>query len=151
MDPSLGPKGTKPAWHDSEVTEQQARYDRIAAGYAAWWAPVHRPATLGLLDEIAPAMASGATRVLDIGCGTGALAGAVAVRWPRARVTGVDISAGMLAIAARTVEELPGSAGDRVALVHAPAEALPFPDGAFDVAVTAFVLQLVPSRARALG
>jgi ubiquinone/menaquinone biosynthesis C-methylase UbiE len=132
------------------VTEQQARYDRIAAGYAAWWSPIHRPATLGLLDEIAPAMASGATRVLDIGCGTGALAGEVAVRWPHARVTGLDISAGMLAIAARTVAGLPDGAAGRVALVQAPADSLPFADGSFDVAVTAFVLQLVPSRARAL-
>ena len=31
------------------MTDQEARYDRIAEGYAAWWAPVHRPGTLGLL------------------------------------------------------------------------------------------------------
>ena len=42
-----GPKGTKAAWHDWGMTDQEARYDRIAEGYAAWWAPVHRPATLG--------------------------------------------------------------------------------------------------------
>ena len=150
MDPSLGPKGTKPTWHDRGVTDQQARYDRIAEGYAEWWSPIHRPATLGLLDEIAPALDAGATRILDIGCGTGALVAEVVARWPSARVTGVDISAGMLAIAARTVDALPDGAGDRVTLVGAPANRLPFTDGAFDVVVSAFVLQLVPSRPRAL-
>lgn len=150
MDPSLGPKGTKPAWHDRGVTDQEARYDRIAEGYAEWWSPIHRPATLGLLDEIAPAMDAGASRVLDIGCGTGALAAAIVDRWPAARVTGVDISAGMLAIAARTADALPGGAGERMTLVQAPADRLPFSDGAFDLAVSAFVLQLVPSRPRVL-
>ena len=150
MDPSVGPKGTKPAWHDRGVTDQQARYDRIAEGYAEWWSPIHRPATLGLLDEIAPALDAGATRVLDIGCGTGALVAEIALRWPAARVTGVDISAGMLAIAARTVDALPRGGGDRVTLVQAPAHQLPFADEAFEVAVSAFVLQLVPSRPRAL-
>ena len=39
-------------WHDRRMTDQEARYDRIAEGYAAWWSPVHRPGTLGLLDEV---------------------------------------------------------------------------------------------------
>ncbi len=132
------------------VSDQEARYDRIAEGYAEWWSPIHRPATLGLLEEIAPAMDAGATRVLDIGCGTGALVAGIVARWPRAHVTGVDLSAGMLAIAARTVEALPGGAGDRVTLLQAPADRLPLADGAIDVAVSAFVLQLVPSRPRVL-
>lgn len=132
------------------MTDQEARYDRIAAGYAAWWSPVHRPATLGVLEDIAPALDDGATRVLDIGCGTGALIAEIVSRWPRAHVTGIDLSAGMLAISARTVDVLPGSAGDRVTLVQAPADRLPLADASFDVAVSAFVLQLVPSRPRAL-
>ncbi len=132
------------------MTNQEARYDRIAEGYAEWWSPIHRPATMELLDEIAPAMDAGATRVLDIGSGTGALAAEIAARWPRAHITGVDISARMLAIAARTVAALPDRACDRVTLVRAPADRLPFADGTFDIAVSAFVLQLVPSRPRAL-
>ena len=35
------------------MTTQEARYDRIAEGYAEWWSPVHRPATLRLLDVLA--------------------------------------------------------------------------------------------------
>lgn len=144
------------------MTDQQARYDRIAEGYAEWWSPIHRPATLGLLDEITPAVmarsmarstagsTAGAIRILDVGCGTGALVAALADRWHGARVTGVDISAGMLAVASRAIDGLPDAVGNRVTLVQAPADGLPFDDGSFDIAVTAFVLQLVPSRHRAL-
>ncbi len=132
------------------MTDQEARYDRIAEGYARWWAPVHRPATLALLEEIAPAVTNGATSILDVGCGTGALAAAAVERWPAVRVTGVDVSAGMLAVAARELGALDASTRDRVSLVQATADRLPFADGDFDIVVTAFVLQLVPSRNRAL-
>ena len=132
------------------MTDEEARYDRIAEGYARWWSPVHRPATLTLLDEIEPAVAAGATRVLDIGCGTGALAAAAVRRWRDVRVTGVDASVGMLAVAARELGTLDASIRDRVSLVQATADQLPFDDGGFDVVVTAFVLQLVPSRYQAL-
>lgn len=145
-----GPKGPKPAWHDWGVSDQEARYDRIADGYATFWSPVHRPATLALLDELAPAVEAGATRLLDQGCGTGALAAAAVARWPHVRVTGVDISAGMLAVAKRELDRLPSAASDRIDLVQAPADRLPFGDGAFDAVTSAFVLQLVPSRFRAL-
>jgi ubiquinone/menaquinone biosynthesis C-methylase UbiE len=132
------------------VPDQEARYDRIADGYATWWSPVHRPATLALLDEIAPAVEAGATRILDVGSGTGALAGAAVTRWPHVRVTGIDVSAGMLTVAKRELDGLPAGASDRVTLVQAPADRLPFDDGSFDVVTSAFVLQLVPSRYRAL-
>ena len=132
------------------MTDQEARYDRIAEGYAEWWSPIHRPATLEVLDEIAPEIESGATRLLDIGCGTGALAAAAVTRWPDVRVTGADVSAGMLSVAERELGALPARARDRIELVLAPAERLPLPDGSIDVAVTTFVLQLVPSAYRAL-
>jgi len=132
------------------VTDQQARYDRIADGYARWWSPVHRRGTLGLLDEISAAVDAGATRILDVGCGTGALVAEIARRHPGVRVTGVDLSAAMLAIAARELRGLLAGAAGRTDLVQAPADGLPFPDGAFHVVVSAFVLQLVPSRHRAL-
>lgn len=130
------------------MTGQESRYDRIAEGYATYWSPVHRPSTLRLLDEAAAAGRS-AKRVLDVGSGTGAMAVAAAERWPDAAIDGVDISAGMLAIARRTIAAA-GDAGRRVALAQAPADRLPFADGTFDLVLTAFVLQLVPSRPRAL-
>jgi demethylmenaquinone methyltransferase / 2-methoxy-6-polyprenyl-1,4-benzoquinol methylase len=71
-------------------------------------------------------------RILDLGCGTGDLAAALARRG--ARVTGVDISAGMLA-AARS-RGLPG-----VDLVCGSAFRLPFRHGAFAGVASAFVLR----------
>jgi ubiquinone/menaquinone biosynthesis C-methylase UbiE len=132
------------------MTDQQARYDRIADGYATWWSPVHREATLRLLDEADEEVAAGARRVLDVGCGTGAMAVAAAGRWPSVVVDGVDASDGMLAIARRELDAIPGPIRDRVRYRQGYADRLPFDDGTFDVVLSAFVLQLVPSRPRAL-
>ncbi len=131
------------------MTGQETRYDRIAEGYATYWSPVHRAATLKLLDEVAPDIAAGGRRIVDVGCGTGALAVDAVTRWAEVEVEATDISAGMLALAARAVAAArPG--GHRVHLTRAPADGLPFPGGSADLALAAFVLQLVPSRPRAL-
>jgi len=132
------------------MADQEARYDRIAEGYATWWSPVHRPATLGLLDEIAADVEAGARRLLDVGCGTGSLAAAAVLRWPGVEVEAVDASAGMLRVAERTRAGLPDAAGSRIRLHHAHADRLGLPERTVDVAMTAFVLQLVPSAFRAL-
>jgi len=132
------------------MTDQQVRYDRVAEGYATWWSPVHRGASLRLLDEADEEMATGGRRILDVGCGTGAMAVAAAVRWPSADVDGVDASDGMLAIARRELEAQPDRVRSRVRYAHGYADRLPFADGTFDVVLSAFVLQLVPSRPRAL-
>ncbi len=159
------------------MTDQEARYDRIAEGYATWWAPIHMPATLGLVRRVDDALAAdgarraaagadaepGAARpagvdadaetplrVLDAGCGTGLLLAALADGRPDARLTGVDLSAGMLAIARRNLLAAGTGIADRCTLVQASLDHLPFPDASFDVVTSAFVLQLVPNRHRAL-
>lgn len=132
------------------MTDQETRYDRIADGYATWWSPVHRSATLKLLDEVDADVGAGPAAVLDVGCGTGALAAAAVVRWPAAMVDALDASTGMLRLAERERANLPAQAAARLRLGHGYADRLPFEDGTFDVAVSAFVLQLVPSRHRAL-
>ena len=38
------------------VEDQAARYDRIAEGYARYWAPIIRPASVQLLDDLDPIM-----------------------------------------------------------------------------------------------
>ena len=78
--------------------------------------------------------------MLEVGCGTGRLAAALAERG--ARVWGVDPSAGMLAQAR-------ASAGSAVGLKQGRAEALPFKDGWFERAVLRLVVHLV-DRSRAL-
>lgn len=132
------------------MTEQAERYDRIAQGYARWWAPVLAPAVEGLLDRAAQWLGQQPIRVLDVGTGTGQLALGVVARWPRASVVGVDASAGMREMADALADERLGADRHRFRSEVAFAEDLPFPDGAFDLALSSFVYQLVPNRARAL-
>lgn len=85
-----------------------------------------RPAMLALAGDVT------GRRVLDAGCGSGALSAALRDRG--AVVTGIDASAGMLALARRRL-------GDDVALhVLDLNNRLPFADGAFDDVVASLVL-----------
>ena len=87
--------------------------------------------------------------VLDLGCGAGFDA-FVAARLvgPSGRVAGVDLSPEMLACA----ETARGAAGlPHVEFREAAAEALPFPDADFDVAISNGVLNLIPGKPAALA
>lgn len=135
--------------------EGEGRYDRLAEGYARFWAPVIRPGAERVLDLAAPAVGAALTRtaeprLLDVGSGTGTLAIAALDRWPALRVTGIDPSGGMLSVAREQAEQRLGPRAERYATEVAYADELPFDDGAFDLAVSSFVLQLVPSRLAAL-
>jgi SAM-dependent methyltransferase len=131
--------------------DQTERYDRIAAGYAAWWAPVLAPAVTELLDRFQPAIDTGIGRLVDVGTGTGQLALGALERWPGLEVVGVDPSSEMCAMADGEADRrLSASDRDRFRTAVAFADALPFEDGTMDAALSSFVLQLVPNRARAL-
>jgi ubiquinone/menaquinone biosynthesis C-methylase UbiE len=133
------------------MTEQAERYDRIATGYARWWAPIIAPQAVGVLAHLEPAIAAGARRIVDIGTGTGTLAIAALRRWPDIEVVGVDASAGMAEVAAEEVDRLlDASDRRRFDTRVAFADDMPFDDGQFDVAMSSFVFQLVPNRFRAL-
>jgi ubiquinone/menaquinone biosynthesis C-methylase UbiE len=132
------------------MTEMAERYDQIAEGYARWWAPVLAPAVERLLDRADGWLADRALRVLDIGTGTGQLAIGAVSRWGGISVVGVDASAEMRAMAEALADRSLGPARDRFQAEVAFADTLPFADGAFDVALSSFVFQLVPNRARAL-
>jgi SAM-dependent methyltransferase len=84
-------------------------------------------------------------RWLDVGCGTGALTGAILnLASPRA-VDGVDPSPGFLAAAERRV------ADQHVRFTVGDATSLPFDAGAFDAVVSGLVLNFIPDRARAVA
>jgi SAM-dependent methyltransferase len=107
-------------------------YDSFAEAYSAENennlvnAYYERPGMLALAGDVA------GRRILDAGCGSGALS--VALRDRGAVVTGIDASAGMLALARRRL-------GDDVALhVVDLSDRLPFDDGAFDDVVASLVL-----------
>lgn len=111
---------------------EASEYEDFAAAYAednesnVWNAFYERPAMLELAGDV------GGLRVLDAGCGSGALAAALA--GGGAAVTGVDLSAGLLEIAARRL-------GTAVVLRRADlAEPLSFAGGSFDLVVASLVL-----------
>jgi SAM-dependent methyltransferase len=84
-----------------------------------------------------------ASRVLDVGCGTGVLAreafGRVGLD---GRVVGLDLNEGMLAVAARAEPRVEWRRGD--------AASLPFEDACFDVVVSQFALMYFPDRVSSL-
>jgi SAM-dependent methyltransferase len=133
------------------MTEQAERYDRISEGYARWWAPVIGPSALAAIGEVAGAIDAGASQILDVGTGTGTLAIELVRRWPHVRVTAIDASAGMIEEAGGEADRLLGpDERSRLDLRVALADDLGLADGSIDVAVSSFVLQLVPNRFRAL-
>jgi SAM-dependent methyltransferase len=86
-----------------------------------------------------------------VGTGTGTLAIAALRRWPSITVTAIDASAGMIATAGAEADRLLTPAQrERLDLRVAFADDLRLDAGSIDVAVSSFVLQLVPSRPRAL-
>lgn len=77
-------------------------------------------------------------RVLDVACGTGDVAFRIHRMLPEARVTGIDLSPGMLAIARdKMAKEAPG-AGGSVEFIEGDCLDLPFPDDSFDLVTVAY-------------
>ena len=87
-------------------------------------------------------------RVLDVGCGTAIVAREVASRLgATGAVTGIDLSASMLAVASAT------AARERLTIEwrEGNAEQLPFHDGAFDLVLCQFALMFVADKVAALS
>lgn len=90
--------------------------------------------------------ASGVDRVLDVGCGTGHLAAAVAALADApAQVLGVDISAAYIEYAKRH------ACDPRLSFQTGDACALGFPDASFDAVLSMLVLHFVPRAADAIA
>lgn len=127
---------------DGDRTAEQ--YNAMAESYAAeaegniFNALYERPATIALLGDVS------GLRVLEVGCGAGAL-----TEWlvdQGARVTAMDVSRRMLDLAGRRV-------GGRATLITASVDApLHFqPDNSVDLVVASLVLHYVQNWESALG
>src|SRR5947209_10699887 len=115
------------AWWDRDADAYQAEHGDFLGDTDLVWCPEGlREADIGLLGEVA------GRRVLEVGCGAAAGARWLATRG--ARPVGLDLSAGMLRHARAGARR----AGVPVPLVQADATRLPFRDGTFDLAFTAF-------------
>jgi ubiquinone/menaquinone biosynthesis C-methylase UbiE len=127
----------------------EAAYDRFAAAYRDWWAPVIAPAAIRLLDRLdGHVPADVPSTIVDIGTGTGTLALAALDRWPKAHVIGVDPSQRILELAEDAARER--NEGHRLRTQVGEAGRLPLEDQSADAAMSSFVLQLVPNRAAAV-
>lgn len=89
-------------------------------------------------------------RVLDVGSGPGLLVAEMAQAvGPSGHVTGLDISDDMLALSRTRCAD--PAISERVSFVKANAVALPFPDAAFDVAISTQVYEYVADLKTALA
>ncbi|MDO5476209.1 MAG: ubiquinone/menaquinone biosynthesis methyltransferase [Eubacteriales bacterium] len=117
------------------------RYDRanarISLGLEQGWKK--------LLVKRLLAGAGPGQQILDVCCGTGDIAIAAARRATGTRVTGLDFSPAMLAVAREK-----GRGLSNLQWVQGDAMELPFPDGTFSAACISFGLRNTPDHARVL-
>ena len=115
------------AWWDADADDYLAEHGGDIGVVDFLWCPEGlREAEAQLLGDVA------GRRVLEVGCGS-----APCARWlaaAGAEPVGLDLSGGML----RHAAALNAATGLAVPLVQAGAERLPFADGTFDVACSAF-------------
>ena len=123
------------------MSADQIRFDDGAAyeRYMGLWS---QAAGETFLDWLAPGPG---LRWLDVGCGNGAFTERLAGRCTPVSIDGIDPSEGQLAYA-RTRPALRAAR-----LLQGDAMALPYPDGAFDVAVMPLVIFFVPEPARGVA
>ena len=119
-------------------------FDRAAATYDAVGVPFFGPVAEGLVAELAPGPGE---RVLDLGCGRGAvLAAAARLVGPSGRAVGVDLAPEMVRRTALDLEALA-----QVSVLVDDASAPSWPAASFDVVASSLVLPFLPEPSTALG
>jgi SAM-dependent methyltransferase len=117
---------------------EHAGWQQAAAHYQSTFAAATGEFAEALLDA---AEIGAGSRILDLCCGTGLVAGAATARG--AVVSGLDFSPAMLAVARATHADLHFAEGD--------AESLPFPDASFDAVVSNFGVHHLARPERAVA
>lgn len=122
--------------------DSPALFDRIATTYDR----VNRVLSFGVdslwRKQVVRRLPRGA--ILDLACGTGELALAIAEK-EGVQVTGLDLSEGMLEVARRRTD------GHGITLIHGDAQQLPLPEASFDATTIAFGIRNVPDVPAALA
>jgi phosphatidylethanolamine/phosphatidyl-N-methylethanolamine N-methyltransferase len=119
-----------------DADDVRAAYKRWAGFYDVVFGGV---STIGRRRAVELANRMPGSRVLEVGVGTGL---ALPHYLPMKRITGIDLSAEMLAQAHKRVAEL--RLANVEALRELDAEATDFADASFDIAVAMFVASVVP-------
>jgi ubiquinone/menaquinone biosynthesis C-methylase UbiE len=138
--------GHESLWRDTATADAERARDlaaRLERRAKAEDEVAARDIYLGLLD-----IAAG-ERVLDVGCGSGAVTRDIARRvGAHGQAIGLDPSPALLAVARELARET--GLGDRVEFHEGSALRLPFPDRSFDAVVCVTVLSHVPGGEAAI-
>lgn len=131
---------------ETKGKEVEEMFDSIAPAYdfmnTAMTFGLHRNWRDTALDRAAEAFrelsATTPASILDVATGTGEVALEMHRRWPKASITGVDLSEGMLDIARRKLASLPEAEKKLIAFEAGDCLALRFPDNTFDMVTVAY-------------
>ncbi len=123
---------------DDPVLKQ---YARLAQRYDTRWSSYVEATTRETLRRFD---APPATKLLDVGCGTGTLLHTIGRSHPKVQLWGIDPSREMLAIAHNKL-------GSHANLKLGQAESLPFPDHFFDIVVSTSVFHYLRDPHKVLG
>ena len=96
-------------------------------------------------DLVRRAQLRSGEELLDVACGTGVVARLAAKKVESGHATGLDLNAGMLAVARGVLGE-----GPPVNWMEGSALDLPFPSGRFDAVLCQLGLQFFPDQLKAL-
>ena len=131
------------AWENAAVGDEHWQLEGSAAElYQRYVVPAIT--TRWAEDLVHRAQPRAGEAVLDVACGTGVVARLAAKAVARGQVTGLDLNAGMLAVA----RGMP-SQGAPINWIEGSALDLPFPPDSFDVVLCQLGLQFFPDQERA--
>jgi ubiquinone/menaquinone biosynthesis C-methylase UbiE len=130
---------------DQSTLSYRTFSDNAAENYERYFVPALGAPIAG--DLVGRAALRAGERVLDVACGTGIVARLAAEQvGATGTVAGLDVNPGMLAVARSAIPD-----ETTVDWHEASAEAMPLPDGVFDVVLCQMGLQFIPDRSAALA
>jgi ubiquinone/menaquinone biosynthesis C-methylase UbiE len=88
-------------------------------------------------------------RIIDVGCGFGAMNIVLAYRFVDSEIVGIDLSDPLLRLANRSVQA--ANLGDRVRFEKADVHQIPYDDAAFDVVINTNMVHLVDDAVQMLS
>lgn len=115
-------------------------------GWMAWIRRQYAFGKGGMMEQVHKTILSnldfdGQGKLLEVGCGSGAMSVRAALTWPNAQITGLDYWGAMYNYSKAVCEKNAESegVGSRCTFVHGDANKLDFPDESFDAVISNYV------------
>ena len=125
-----------------KATQVEEMFDSIAPAYdfmnTAMTFGLHRRWRNKAIRAAIRAIPQPPADILDVATGTGDVAFKLHSLLPAARITGIDLSAGMLEVARKKLESMPSEAHRLLSFGKADCLALPYRDDSFDLITVAY-------------